>query len=153
MFLFAAQNIGLLSNDLSVLSIFVKLPQPPDFPLPLLLSSLLFPLLSIEMELHWLVCCPLLNCVIGSQNLVTDLIEYLVIKRKAYWSPPVVFESLVPAIMFVILVLVKPDVDHLLPLLLLYLVVISWGKRIYVHQRTMRKDLVVYQRRKFLISD
>jgi len=92
------------------------------------------------MELFSLIRCPDLYRVVRRKCLVVDR------------PPPVVLDSLVPALSVAVICLIVPDVNLVLALVTLYLHVVAGGERIDVDDAAVRENLVVDEWGEFLTT-
>lgn len=92
------------------------------------------------MELFSLIRCPDLDRVVRRKCLVVDR------------PPPVVLDSLVPALSVAVICLIVPDVNLVLALVTLYLHVVAGGERIDVDDAAVRENLVVDEWGEFLTT-
>jgi hypothetical protein len=111
----------LLGDQLSVLGIFVELPQPLELLDPLFLSGQFLPLSLIKMELFGFVASAELYRIIRRKNLIADR------------PPSVILKALIPPIVLVVRVPIEMDVNCRLLLFLLDLHVITRSKGIDIN--------------------
>lgn len=103
----------LLLNHFCILGVSVELAKPPDFPKTFLSFRQSFSLFWIKMEWFRLISGFNLNLIVRCQ--------YFVIDR----SPPIIFNSFVPALMFITRVFIKRDINRRFLFIFLHLVIIA----------------------------
>jgi len=127
-------GITLLCNQLCILSISVQFSEPSNLTVPSILSSLFLAQLGLEVELLGLLRRLQLDLVTRSQYFVRD------------GPPAVALNSMVPAIVAVVLRLVEADVDRVFFVMLLQRVVVSRCEGVDVYDSSVSEDFVINQR-------
>lgn len=131
-------NLWLFLNELGIFSILIEFSEPLELFDTLFFGGELHALFLVKVKHLRFVRCAQLHRIVRGEDLVGD------------GPPAVVLVAFVPAVVLVVGVLVEANVDRRLLLLLLDLHIVPRRERVNVHHASMRKDLVIYQRRKFL---